>query len=181
MNDKANPRDAAISAFRQREADAARISSEQAQAEQAESRQYAANLTAWSTGALGAISMGVMQVSNDFARRGSPFLIRQKPESRLGIATFEIHRSGSLHRDMALTFSLDGDGVVRAGTDARGADLPDSVAVDEVTPEWAEKVAEQVMFAVLASGQAAIASDGSGGQTSAPNQSRSGRLQRRNS
>jgi hypothetical protein len=40
MSNDANPRDAAISAFRQREAEAGRVSSEQARAEQEQSRRH---------------------------------------------------------------------------------------------------------------------------------------------
>jgi hypothetical protein len=149
MSDKSNPRDAAISAFRQREAEATRFSNEQAHVQQEQARQQEANLTTWSTRAFGAISMGVMQVSDDFARRDSPFIIRQRPDGRPGIAGFEVHRSGKLDQEAALKFRLDADGVVRAETDAHGADLPEGVAVDAVTRQWAEQVAEQVMFAVL--------------------------------
>jgi hypothetical protein len=84
---------------------------------------------------------------------------------------------------MALTFGIDADGVVRAGTGARGAALPDSVTADEVTPEWSEKVAEQVMFVVIGDRQAPITNDAdltsAGGADARSNQSRSGRLQRR--
>jgi hypothetical protein len=185
MNDKANPRDAAISAFRQREAEAARTSSQQTRAQQERARQQETNLTAWSTRAFGAISMGVMHVSDDFARRGSPFIIRQRPDGRPGIAGFEVHRSGSLHREAALAFGLDTDGVVRAETDARGADLLEGIAVDGVTPEWAEKIAEQVMLAVLGGQRTPIPGDdanfmSAGYQTYVPNQPRSGRSRRRN-
>ena len=93
--------------------------------------------------------MGVTQAGDDFARRGSPFLIRQTPDRRPGVAGDQVHRSGNVQREAALAFVLHVDGLVRAETDARGADLQDGVAVDEVTAQWAEKVAEQVMFAVL--------------------------------
>jgi hypothetical protein len=183
MSNDANPRDAAISAFRQREAEAGRVSSEQARAEQEQSRRHEASLTAWSTQAFNAISLGVMQVGNDFAQRGSPFIIRQRPESRPGIAGFEVHRSGSLDQEAALTFILHPDGLVRAETDARGAKLLDGIAVDAVTPQWAEQAAEQVMFAVLDGQRMPIPDDDfmkSGFQTRAPNQPRSSRLRRPN-
>jgi len=182
MSDKANSCDAAISAFRQREAEAGRISSEQARAEQEQSRRYEASLTAWSTRAFNAISMGVTQVSNDFAHRGSPFIIRKRPDGRPAIAGFEVHRSGSLDREAALTFVLNPDGLVRAETDARGAKLPDGIAVGAVTPQWAEQAAEQVMFAVLGGQRLTVPNDDDfmkgGFQTRVPNQPRSGRVRR---
>src|SRR5215211_6625343 len=93
--------------------------------------------------------MSVIQISNDFAQSGSPFIIRQRPDGRSGTACFEIHRSGNVQREAALEFVLQSDGLVCAGTDAQGANLPDAIAVDEVTPQWAEQAAEQAMFAVL--------------------------------
>jgi hypothetical protein len=178
MSDKTNPRDLAINAFRQREAEAARISSEKMLTQQERARRQTASLTAWSTLAFGAISMGVTQTSNDFAQRGSPFLIRQTPDGRPGFASFEIHRSGNLRREAALVFELHTDGIVRAGTDARGADLPAGIAVDGVTPQWAEQVTEKVMLAVLDVQRLPVPDDDSikdGLQTRAPNQPRSGR------
>jgi|SRR5579862_1994296 len=127
----------------------------------------------------GAILLGVMQVSDDFARRDSPFIIRQRPDGRQGIAAFLVDRSGSLPREAALAFALDADGMVRAETDARDAVLPDGVAVDAVTPVWARQVAEEVMFAILGT---PIPDDfvSPGGQTYVPNQPRSGRHRQRN-
>jgi hypothetical protein len=55
VSDNANPRDAAISAFRQREAEATRTSSQQTRAQQEQARQQEANLTTWSTRAFNAI------------------------------------------------------------------------------------------------------------------------------
>jgi hypothetical protein len=180
MSDKTNPRDAAINAFRQCEAEATRASSEQARAEQAEARRQEAYLTAWSTQAFVAISMGVGQLSDDFARRGSPFIIRQIPDRRAGVAVFEVHRSGDLNREAALEFVLRPDGLVRAETDARGAELPHDIAVDAVTPQWAEQVAEQVMFAVLGGQRMPTRADfmKGGFQTRVPTQPRSGRSRR---
>jgi hypothetical protein len=149
MTENENPRDAAIKAFRQREVKTAQASGEQSRAVQQEAQRQQANLTSWMTIAFPAISHGVSQVSDDFARRGSPFLIRQRPDTRPGIASYEVHRSGSLHREAALAFGLDADGYVRFETDARGAKLPEGVKVEAVTAEWAAGAAEQVLFAVL--------------------------------
>jgi hypothetical protein len=148
MGDKVNSREAAISAFWQREAEAARASSGHIHAQLRSAQRQEMNLIAWSTSACGAISMGVTQASNDFAQRGSPFVIRQSPDRRR-MASFEVRRCGSPYREATLSFVLDPYGIVRAETDAPAADLPDGVAVGAVTPQWAEQAAEQVMFAVL--------------------------------
>jgi hypothetical protein len=183
MTEQPNKRDAAIKGFLQREADAARASSEKMRAKQEEARHQEANLTTWLTRAARAISTGIIQLSDDFARRGSPFIIRQRPDSRRGAASFEIHRSGSLPTEASLEFILQPDGLVRAKTDARGVNLPDDVAVDAVTPEWAERAAEEVMCAAVLDGQRIPVPDDDfmkgGFQTRVPVQPRSGRSHRR--
>jgi len=179
-NDRAHRRDAAITAFRHREAEAGRISSEQALAELEQSRRHEKSLAAWSTRAFDAISSGVMEVSNDFARRGSPFIIRQRPDGRLGIAAFELHRSGSLQPHATLTFALDPDGRVRAETDVQGAAIQEGIAADSVTSQWAERAAEQVIFLVL-DGQRMPVPDDDVSKTPSLNQSRNGRRRYPNS
>lgn len=150
MRDNVNPRDAAILAFQRRQAGAARTSNERTRAEQEEARRQEANFTAWSTRAFGEISAGVTRLGQDFAQRGSPFVISHRPSGRPGTATYVVHISGSPHCEASLTFALHSDGRVQTETDARGVNLPEGVAVDSVTSEWAEQTAEQVMFAVLA-------------------------------
>jgi hypothetical protein len=153
MRDNANQRDAAIVAFQRREATAAQTSNERTRAEQEEARRQEANFTAWSTRAFGEISAGVTRLGADFARRGSPFVISHRPSGRPGTAAYVVHISGGPHSEAALTFVLQSDGLVRSETDAHGANLPEGVAVESVTSEWAEKAAEQVMLAVLAGQQ----------------------------
>jgi hypothetical protein len=182
MSDKTNQRDAAISGFRQREAEAARDLSDRTRNEQERARQQTANLTAWATLAFPAISTGVTQANDDFARRGSPFLVRQTPDGRPGFATYEIHQSGNLRREAALVFELHSDGIVRAGTDARGADFPAGVAVNSVTHQWAEQAAEKVIIAVLGGQRMPVPDDDfikDGLQTRVPNQPRTGRTRSR--
>jgi hypothetical protein len=149
MRDNTNPRDAAIVAFQRRQANAVQTSSERTRAEQEEACRQEANFTAWSTCAFGEISAGVMRLGDDFARRGSPFVISLRPSGRPGTATYVVHISGSPHCEATLTFALHADGLVRSETDARGISQPEGVAVESVTSEWAEQAAEQVMFAVL--------------------------------
>jgi len=149
MRDNANRRDAAILAFQRRQGKAAQPPHDRARAEQEDARRQEANFTAWSTHAFGEISAGVTRLSNDFARRGSPFVISHRPGGRPGTAAYVVHVSGSPHSEATLAFILHPDGLVRTETDARAASLPDGVAVDAVTSEWAEQMAEQVMFAVL--------------------------------
>jgi hypothetical protein len=151
MSDKTDPRDAAINTFRERQAMATQVTGDRARVEEERARKQEADLTAWATHAFGAISTGVTQVSDDFARRGSPFIIRQRPDQRRGIACFEIHRSGHLQREATFAFVLNADGLVRAETDAHGASLPEGIVVAAVTPQWAEQAAEQVMLVVLKS------------------------------
>jgi hypothetical protein len=175
MTEKVNRRDAAISAYVQREADAARAASDRARAEQEQAHQQQTNLSTWQNRALVAIATGVIQTSDDFARRGSPFIIRRRPDCPLGTAAFEVHRSGSLHQEAELLFALQPGGSVRAETNATGADLPVGIAVDAVTPEWAEQAAEQVLFAVLGGQRIPIPEDDfikGGFQTSVPVQPR---------
>ncbi len=60
--------------------------------------------------------------------------------------TFEVRPSGQLNRLSSLVFNLDDRGLVHVITDARGADLPEPVPVSEVTSDWAEQAAEQLMI-----------------------------------
>ena len=149
MRDNANRRDAAILAFQRRQGKAAQTPQDRTGTEQEEARRQEANFTAWSTHAFGEISAGVTRLSNDFARRGSPFVISHRPGGRPGTAAYVVHISGNPHGEAMLTFILHPDGLVQTETDARAVSLPDGVAVDAVTLEWAEQTAEQVMFAVL--------------------------------
>jgi hypothetical protein len=113
-------------------------------------------LNIWNGKALQVISNTVRGVGEDFARRGlSDFVFVQRLIFRSGEVDFEVRLSGIVNPEAWLTFQMDLEGVVHADTGARGAQLPEAVAVSEVTSQWAEQAAEQVMFAIL-KGEVAI-------------------------
>jgi hypothetical protein len=153
MPEPSNPRDAAIKAFQDREARTRKFAAEQESQRREQAQRQEQNLITWTTSTFHAISLGVMEANNDFAQRRSPFVFNQRPIATRGVVAYEIRRSGSLNPEALLAFTLKADGLVHAETDARRAALPHAVAIVEVTAKWAERVAEQVMIAVLGGGQ----------------------------
>src|ERR1700739_4457294 len=111
MSDQTNPRDAAIEAFLRREAEKNRDASDLAQLQQEETSKWHELLETWSNRTFQTIATGVTAASSDFARRGSPFIVRHPGQDRVGIANFEVHRSESLIREATLTFALGQDGL----------------------------------------------------------------------
>jgi hypothetical protein len=63
-------------------------------------------------------------------------------------ADFELHESGNLPAQASLQFDLTDDGRVSVRTSARGVDLPSPLPLDDVTPQWLEKIATDVFIAV---------------------------------
>jgi hypothetical protein len=88
------------------------------------------------------------KVGNDFANQDSRLLLIYVP-SVVKSVTFEVRPSGQLNCLASLIFNLDDRGLVHATTDAPGANLPGAVPVSEVTPDWVEQVAEELMIFVL--------------------------------
>jgi hypothetical protein len=142
--DSQSRRAAAIKAFQDREVQAAqRQADEDRQRRERAERQQAA-LNTWRFTTVKTIVDAVTKVGNDFANQRSPLLLIYVPSAARAV-TFEVRRSGQLNRLSSLVFELDDRGLVHAVTDARGADLPAPVSVSEVTYDWAEQAAEQLM------------------------------------
>ncbi len=178
MSDEPNKRDAAIRAYRERESRQAQVAAEQNRSREEMAQRQQQHLTTWTTVASNVISIGVLGCGDDFARRGSDFIIASQPTEHPGCLEFDVRRSGKRGAIAKLTFTLRDDGLVHAATTARGAKLPEAASVDTVTAKWADDAAEQVMFSVL--GAHRIANDEpdfmrGGLQTYVPNQPRRGR------
>jgi hypothetical protein len=128
MTEKPNPQDArkaAVQAFRDREAAAARAKEDQNAAEQDKAKVLAQNRQQWSTTAFDTIHRGVMASSEAFAREGSEYIIPPRPNvSADPAATYEIRPSGSLGVVATIAFAMGTDGMVRPSTTARGCSLP---------------------------------------------------------
>jgi hypothetical protein len=148
-DDELDPLDAALQKFRKREEELQRVAAERERAANSQARSKQENLSIWSTAAFHAISLGVQGFSDDFARQGSPFLVRQVHGAPLGSAHFEVHRSGGLRSEGDLKFVLQEDGRVWVATSLTFAKLPPAMAVDQVTAEWAKDAAKRVMVTVL--------------------------------
>ncbi len=146
MSERSNALDAAAPVDGKSETHAGHAA-DRADALSEEVRSQQEALMAWS--AVGAISNAVGRVSDDFARRGAGFVFVKKPSIEPSVVNFEIRRNGSIKPDAWLNFALFKDGIVAASTSAPGVRLPGSLPVTEVTQEWAEQAAEQVLFAVL--------------------------------
>lgn len=149
MTDEDDPRDAAIKRHNERLARDQQAAAERRRQRDAKARQQEQNFAAWLPAA-NAIGHGVNAVNEDFARRRCPFVISQVPTTARGTAAFEIRPSGQLNCEALFRFAMDGDGMVQIETDARGViDLPDAVSVANVTHDWAQKIAGQIMIAAL--------------------------------
>jgi Flp pilus assembly protein TadG len=152
MTDKADEgRRAAVRRSQQREADEAQAKADQEAAQQAKAKVLEHNKHQWTSVAFDTIHRGVMASSEAFAREGSAYMIRSKPEVRADNAvTYYIQPSGSLSPVATLAFSMDANGMVRPTTSPRGCGaFPASVRVADVTAAWATEVADIVMIAVL--------------------------------
>jgi hypothetical protein len=87
-------------------------------------------------------------VSDDFAVRGSPFLlscILLQPE---GSAAFRVKTASGVRLFAKLQFDL-ADGQVTATSTIVDAHFLPCVAVKHVAPEWVELAAERVLIAVI--------------------------------
>jgi hypothetical protein len=111
-------------------------------------RQNRENLARWRSATLPTINQSVQRVSEDFADRGSPFLLSPIPVQIEGSAIFRVKTSGGHRLLPKLQFDL-ADGQVTATSTVPGAELPSTVPVRDVTGEWAEHVAERVLIAML--------------------------------
>jgi hypothetical protein len=87
-------------------------------------------------------------VSVDFAARGSPFLFSAIPVQMEGIAIYRVKTTGGVRLFAKLEFDLT-DGEVIASTTVVGTHLPSSVPLMELSREWVELAAEEVLIAVL--------------------------------
>jgi hypothetical protein len=150
MTAEDDPRAAAIKRYNDRAARDQREAAEHHHELDAQARQQGQNLAAWPA-ASNAIYLGVNATNDHFARGGSQFVISMAPTTAQGTALFEIKPSGQPDkREAWFKLAMDGGGIVRATTNTRGVkNLPDAVAVADVTAAWAQKVADQAMIAVL--------------------------------
>jgi hypothetical protein len=150
MSTEDDARDAAIKRYNDRAAQGQQAAAEERRQRDAKAHQQEKDFAAWPT-ASNAIYFGVNSTSEHFARGGSEFLISAVPTTERCTATYAIRPSGKPDTRKAwFKFAMDGDGVVRIETDARGVvDLPAAVAVADVGHDWARKVANQIMIAAL--------------------------------
>ena len=151
MTDKADDaRRAAVRGFQERQAAEARAKASEEAARKDKAKAVEQNKQQWAT-AFQTIHTGVMASSNGFAREGSVYLIRPRPEVRADNSVeYYIQPSGSLTPVATLTFAMDTNGTVRPTTSARGCGaFPASVRVSDVTADWATQVADVVMIAIL--------------------------------
>jgi hypothetical protein len=111
-------------------------------------RQSRADLARWRSATLPTINQSVQRVSEDFADRGSPFLLSSVPVQIEGTAIFRVKTSGGHRLLLKLQFDL-ADSQVTATSTVPGAELPSTVQVRDLTGEWAEHVAERVLIAML--------------------------------
>jgi len=138
-------RKAAVQAFEQREAEAARAKADRDAAEKNRAAALAQENAKWKAQTQ-VIHLGVMASSNGFSRQGSRFLIALREGANF--VTYDIQESGAPTNVAASVTFYMREGWVRPNTDAYGCTLP-AVPLDDVSEAWATSVADEVMFAVL--------------------------------
>ena len=138
-------RKAAVQAFEQREAEAARAKADRDAAQKNRAAALAQENAKWKAQTQ-VIHLGVMASSNGFTRQGSRFLIA--PREGANFVTYDIQESGAPTNVAASVTFYMREGWVRPNTDAFGCTLP-AVPLDNVSEAWATSVADEVMFAVL--------------------------------
>jgi hypothetical protein len=135
-------RSAAIERFQEHEAQTRRRVAEQ-------ERHERDDLATWKKTTLPTINHAIQGVSEDFARRGSPFLFSTIPVQSDGSAFFRVKSTGGLRLLSKLQFDLTADGQVIATALVGGAYLPSSVPMKDVTREWVEQAAEKALIAMI--------------------------------
>jgi hypothetical protein len=138
-------RKAAVQAFEQREAEAARAKADRDAAQKSRAAALAQENAKWKAQTQ-VIHLGVMASSNGFLRQGSRFLIALREGTNF--VTYDIQESGAPTNVAASVTFYMREGWVRPNTDAYGCTLP-AVPLDNVSEAWAASVADEVMFAVL--------------------------------
>ena len=138
-------RKAAVQAFEQREAEAARAKADRDAAQKNRAAALAQENAKWKAQTQ-VIHLGVMASSNAFSRQGSKFLIAPRPGANF--VTYDIQEGGAPTNVAASVTFYMREGRVLPNTDAFGCTLP-AVPLDNVSEAWATSVADEVMFAVL--------------------------------
>src|SRR4051812_26288738 len=140
-------RKAAVQAFEQREAEAARAKADRDAAQKNMAAALAQENAKWKAQTQ-VIYLGVMASSNGFSRQGSKFLIAPRPREGANFVSYEIQESGAPTNVAASVTFYMREGWVLPNTDAFGCTIP-AVPLDNVSEAWATSVADEVMFAVL--------------------------------
>jgi hypothetical protein len=112
MSDEPNKRDAAVKAYRERESGRVQAAAERNRSREEATRRQGQYLTSWTTLAANVISTGVLGCGEDFARRGSEFVIASQPSEHPGHLQFDVRQSGKRGAIATLTFTLRDDGLV---------------------------------------------------------------------
>jgi len=112
-------------------------------------KQEREDLATWKKTTLPMINYTIQGVSEDFARRGSPFVFSTIPVQSEGSVFFRVKSTGGLRLLSKLQFDLTADGQVIATALVAGVYLPSSVPMKDVTREWVERAAEQALIAMI--------------------------------
>ena len=146
---------AAMQAYRDRQATAARRELEQEHARQEIEMQRMQHRSSWGSvsqahSIASLIVTTVMgDVGDDIARQGSPILFRFPPQADPFSVLFELHEGGQLPTLASLRFAMDDSGLV-AATGTPGLQFPPARAVNEVDRAWVADIARATWKAALA-------------------------------
>src|SRR5258708_4353001 len=116
-------RKAAVQAFEQREAEAARAKADRDAAQKNMAAALAQENAKWKAQTQ-VIHLGVMASSNGFSRQGSKFLIAPRPREGANFVTYDIQESGALTNVAASVTFYIREGWVRPNTDAYWCTFP---------------------------------------------------------
>ncbi|WP_316202827.1 MULTISPECIES: hypothetical protein [unclassified Bradyrhizobium] len=146
-----NPRRAAVRRHNEGLERAAKQTAQQQAARDEREKKWQQDRTEWVTAARQAITLGVEKSNNEFRTEECPYVIAERGDTHVSVSyhIVPIQRS-RMPPPASFSFVLKNDGNVHPETTANGCeDFPAPIAVRSVTAEWAEKVSDCVMNAVL--------------------------------
>jgi hypothetical protein len=152
MSDPEHPRDAAIRKYNERKADQRRKEEEQNREKIEQEQRREQNTVEWRTVTTQVILQNVYKVTEDYARRSSPYRLEQVHSGDSNVVAHAIRESGKLNPLGLFLFEFNPSGRVTARTgrtEVSGINLPRSASLDECDAAWVESVTDEVMLAFL--------------------------------
>lgn len=146
-----NPRRAAVRRHSENLERAAKQAAQEQAARDESDKKWQQDRTEWATATRQAITLGVEKSSTEFRNERCPYVIVERGTTHVSVSydVVPIQRS-RMPPPASFSFVLKKDGQVHPETTAKGCeDFLAPISVRSATADWAEKVADSVMTAVL--------------------------------